>query len=119
LWIIAAKEIEMITVVAGCEVSVKSVIPKKGYTMLTIGVKAPTRVFEVTYDLDESTGEILLTRPYTLHREMRAVHAAWREQGVMSKVMVPLSWYQRLMGVDPQTSYRRFFTHRWWEEVQG
>ena len=109
----------MIAIVAGCEIRVLGVQQLRNVTKLKIEVVAPTRSYNVTYFVDDTTLQVISTHPGILHREMRAIHGSWRDAGIMSKVMVPLSWYQRLMGVDPQTSYRRFFTHRWWEEVQG
>jgi hypothetical protein len=109
----------MAYVVDGCEIQVIGVYKLRNVTKVQTLITAPTRRYEVEYLVDRETLEIIATNPYTLHREMRGVHETWRQQGVMSKQMVPLNWYQKLRGFDPANSYKRFFTRRWWEEVQG
>ena len=105
-------------VAGGCEVRIVGFQNLRNVVKLTTKVIAPTRSYQVIYFIDDKTLEIIATDPGVLHREMRAIHGSWRDAGIMSKVMVPLNWYQKIRGVDPQTSYRRFFTHRWWEENQ-
>ena len=101
--------------VANCEVRFIEVKNLRNILKVTTLVIAPTRAYEVVYYLDTVTREVLYTDPYTLHREMRDIHSEWREMGVMTKVMVPLNWYQRLMGFNPEASYRRFFNVDIWE----
>jgi hypothetical protein len=109
----------VITRVGGCEIRVVGVKQlRNDVTKVVTEITAPTRRYEVEYFVVDNTMEITTTNPGVLHREMRAIHAAWREMGVMRKVMVPLNWYQKLMGFNPANSYKRLFTRRWWEEVQ-
>jgi hypothetical protein len=106
-------------IIAGCQLLVLEVKPLLNKVLSVKVLVLSTRVFTVTYFIDALTGEILFTEPFTLHREMKAIHAAWREMGFMDKRMVPLNWYQRLMGFNPHSSYRRFFLVPIWEEVQN